>query len=264
MRKSEYHKEWEQLTEDKPVSFFHNIVKDIASRNDLFYRCDEPDSNSGLCNQIEEFEQYVENDENPPDRRYELYRETAYVFWLLGDRLGDEYGDLLQNRIRASFKGTTYYNDGYTGFRQMEFEVHTIARLVEEGYSFEDLEGDGRPDFEVKTESVDFALEVKMPTSNLEKSLSKALKQLKNEATDSHLERAAVIGVDYLMKEENFDQQAFRSLCRDAYQLVEFEPVTVLLEHTGERLRRSEICHFAGESTKDEVERGLRSAYAGE
>jgi hypothetical protein len=264
MRKSEYHKEWKQLVDEKPVTFFHNMIKEIASKNDLFYRCNEPDSNSGLCNQIAEFEQYIENNENPPNRKYELYRETAYVFWLLDDRLGEEYEDLLQNRIKASFKGTAYYNDGYTGFRQMEFELHTIARLIEEDLDFEDLAGDDRPDFKVVTDSTEFALEVKMPTSNLEKSLSKALKQLANEAADSQLEQAAAIGVDYLMKEENFDPEKFESLCIDTYQLVKSKPVTVLLEHTGKRLRRSEICHFAGEGAKDVVEHVLRLAYAGE
>lgn len=264
VRKSDYHEEWEQLVEEKSLTFFHNIANDIASKNDLFYRCNETGLNSGLCNQIKEYENYIHNDEDPPNRKYELYSETSYVFWLLGDRLGDDYEDLPQDRIKASFKGTAYYNEGYTGFRQMEFELHKIARLIEEDLDFEDLSGDGRPDSRVVTDSTEFALEVKMPTSNLEKSLSKALKQLKNEATDSQLGQAVAIGVDYLMKEENFDPQVFRSLCMDTYQLVESEPVTVLLEHTGKRLRRSEICHFAGKGAKDDVEDVLRLAYAGE
>ena len=203
---SPYHTEWLQLMKENQSRNWDFVNKDIVERvlsaNPHYARCTEKDDNSGLCKQVRQFREYVEDDLRPPKVPGIDYGETAYVLWLLGIRL-PKYASALHARVDEFFKGSTYYESDIAGFRQFLYEAHGMCRLVEADMQFKDLhEEQGEPDFLVMPGGNPFYLEIKMPVSNLGACINKAFKQLQPE---KRKRTALLVGLDSLLQHKGED-----------------------------------------------------------
>jgi hypothetical protein len=180
-----YHEEFDEIIQGKTglalITFLlDKVVEPVLKRNSYFYRCSSGDSraNAGICVILDEFRNYVAKGHRPPEDRIRLLGELAYTLWLLGDKFRADYEPMVQRRVNEFFKGTAYYDSGVAGFRQFEYELQTICRLVEEGITAKDSTLDGEPDLTVNSEGSPFQLEIKVPTANAIGALKKALRQI--------------------------------------------------------------------------------------
>lgn len=193
---SRYHSEWEQVVNeingrahdefDRWKLLLSEVVEPVLKRNALYqHRCSNRSSfaNSGICLVIENIRQYIAKRPSQLDeglkQKLVLFGELAYEFWLLGHKLESVYDGMLQKRINEFFRGGSYYEQGEAGFRQFEYEIQAICRLVEAGIAFAENSGQGEPDLTVLPDGDTFQLEIKLPLSpNPDGAVRKALKQI--------------------------------------------------------------------------------------
>lgn len=180
---NKFHAEWKETishTEgDNRLRFLmEEIIEPTLKRNAYYFRCKSRPIKIGICIIIDEVKGYLDGSSTIPGQHLQLFGELAYTFWLLGEKLGTMYEATLQKRVDQFFSGKGYYEDGPPGFRQFEYELQTICRLVEEDIPFRDDPGEGEPDLIVKPEDENFPVEIKLPTSNANTSLNKALGQI--------------------------------------------------------------------------------------
>ena len=259
MTPRDYHAAWKAYADRKPLSFFLHIVKGAATANKNWKRCKDKTTNSELCALIKEFEGYVANGQDAPQAKQKLFIETAYVFWLLGDK-EPQFADILQNRISQSFVGTTYYEAGHPGFRQFEYELHTMCRLVEEGFGFEDIEGNKEPDLLVKSDTGDFLLEVKMPTSNMSGAIKKALGQILGKRSEG----AIVVGLDHILGDDSGGETSLEDLCGEAYEQVKDKAIVCYLEFSEHSSEGAPGCILAGPSAPAHIREVIEKALTGD
>jgi hypothetical protein len=187
--KQNLHRRWEFLNTD--------IVEPILRQNPHYVRCTEREDNSGICKQVHEFRRYVEEELRPPKEPGIDYGETAYTLWMLGIRF-PKYAAALQARVNEFFIGSTYYESGISGFRQLLYEAQGMCRLIEAGMEFEDLHAEqGEPDFLVSADDGPFYLEVKLPVSNLEGRINKSFRQLR---PSKRPRTALLVGLDSVLQ----------------------------------------------------------------
>ncbi len=198
MKLSRYHLEWARLIEGKDVAFImEKLILPVLEANQHYYKCKRKmGDNAGICQVVNDFEHFLAQSIDPDSDWTKMAGESGYPLWLLGDRLADDFSEIMHKRINEYFKGTPYYSNGETGFRQMEYELHTIARFAEVDIEVEDFEIKSQPDLLVHDDKADYVVEIKLPTSNPRKSLGKALSQIRDSGYDKG---AIVLGLDIVL-----------------------------------------------------------------
>ena len=226
---TDYHREWNELYGGKPVELVHEeVIKPILEQNELYQRRKHKEGNRGLMDQVKEFDRYLAKSVHPPQGRKTMYAETGYLFWLFGIRLKDEYPRTLDHRIKSFLQGAAYPGEGLDGFRQAEYELHCIARLVEEGISVQDNELLGlenTPDLTLDPDGISVFCEVKMPTSGSKSAISKALSQI-GEAGGG-----VILGFDFIMAEAGYSMEAFCDAFANVREAVQDKDVFAFVEY---------------------------------
>jgi len=225
---TDYHEEWRRLYGGKAVDVIHEeVVRPVLEQNDLYMKRKHKEGNSGVIDQVNEFERYLEDHVQPPRRNTTLYAETGYLLWLFGIRLENEYSETLHHRIKSFLRGATYPDGEHAGFKQAEYELHCIARFVEEGIEFKDNELEGQeetPDLTLDPGGVDVFCEVKAPTSGSDSAISKALSQIGDEGG------GMILSFDFIMASSDYSMEAFHDAFENVRDVVSGERAFAFVE----------------------------------
>lgn len=256
MLHSQFHSEWKQYIAGRSGNdlldfLMSSVLTAVLSENPYYYRLKQGEPNSGISQVVEEFQRYVSDGILASKERVISYGETAYVLWLLGIRLKPQYGPILHKRISEYFKGSSYYETGISGFRQFEYEVHIICRLIEENIKFEELGGEHEPDLLVESVEPPFVLEIKLPTGNVAKCLNKALDQI----CPTERKGAVVIGLDQVLARvaPSEREQQIAQWLHEAEAAVQGKNTVVYFEYLPpDSLEGSDIWHIADKNLGDE------------
>ena len=229
---SKHHNEWKDLVSNHEgfgllKYLLEDIVEPVLNRNQYYRRCQaaEVQENRGICLIMREFKSYIESDQVPPSDRLRLFGELAYTIWLLTSIGDKKYEVLVQRRINQFFVGSEYFGPGIPGFRQFEYELQVLSRLIEEEITFIDDPGEGEPDLLVSDEQ--FRLEVKLPTANALKSLEKAVAQLGSGGG------CVVISLDNILASasEEDKEDLVDKIARQLYEKIKNRPdISVVIE----------------------------------
>jgi hypothetical protein len=211
-----------------------DVVEPVLRRNPNYHRCNKLADNLGICMIVREFKSYVESNTPPNEARIRLFGETAYTLWLLTTKSNHEAS--VQRRVSEFFKGTDYFGPGETGFRQFEYELQVLSRLVEEGIQFEDSPGEGDPDLTIL--SGPLRVEIKLPMKNAVGSLEKGLKQLGVNGG------CIIIGLDNVLTEtdeDNLDDIVI-DIAKKLYAKIEHRTnVFVMIEFYRDNIATSDV-----------------------
>lgn len=236
---SSFHDEWSKSIDGlEGLGLLKYLVQDVVEpvlkRNPHYHRCNKSGDNRGICMIMRDLKSHVESNTAPTELRIRLFGETAYTLWLLACKSDHEAS--VQRRVSEFFKGTDYFGDGEAGFRQFEYELQVLCRLVEEGIQFDDNPGEGEPDITIPSGL--FRVEIKLPMRNAVGALNKALKQLGSHGG------CVIIGLDYIVAEvdaANMDDFVV-DIAKQLYSKIEHRAdVSVLIEFYRKNATKSDV-----------------------